>query len=163
MGAVEAVLPHNMADVLMEGVRKMGQSAQIFLTLGNPNDIVTLAEKIALVSCAGVMHQNFRPVTLVGMEQLVELTFNLIRSKTPDIRFAVEKVRANVALIVRMNWLRVLGTAEFSQVDQRIRQQLHPKVSLLNTLKPQKQPFERIFPGKGPVNSCPQGMNYCIE
>jgi hypothetical protein len=31
MGAVEAVLPHNMADVLMEGVRKMGQSAQIFL------------------------------------------------------------------------------------------------------------------------------------
>jgi hypothetical protein len=63
---------------------------------------VTLAEKIALVSCAGVMHQNFRPVTLVGMEQLAELTFNLIRSKTPDIRFAVEKVRANVALIVRM-------------------------------------------------------------
>ena len=30
MGAVEAVLPHNMADVLMEGVRKMGQSAQTF-------------------------------------------------------------------------------------------------------------------------------------
>jgi hypothetical protein len=79
MGAVEAFLPHNMADVLMEGVRKMGQSAQIFLTLGNPNDIATLAEKIALVSCAGVMHQNFRPVTLVGMEQLAELTFNLIR------------------------------------------------------------------------------------
>jgi hypothetical protein len=102
MGAVEAVLPHNMADVLMEGVRKMGQSAQIFLTIGIPNDIVTLAEKIALISCAGVMHQNFRPVTLVGMEQLAELTFNLIRSKTPDIRFAVEKVRANVALIVRM-------------------------------------------------------------
>jgi hypothetical protein len=25
------------------------------------------------------MHQNFRPVTLVGMEQLAELTFNLIR------------------------------------------------------------------------------------
>jgi hypothetical protein len=62
-----------------------------------------------------------------------------------------------------VNWLRVLGTAEFSQVDQRIRQQLHPKVSLLNTLKPQKQPFELIFPGKGPVNSCPQGMNHCIE
>ena len=25
------------------------------------------------------MHQNFRPVTLVGMEQLAERTFNLIR------------------------------------------------------------------------------------
>jgi hypothetical protein len=102
MGAVDAVLPHNMPDVLMEGVRKMGQSAQLFLTLGNPSDIVTLAEKIAIVSCAGAMNQNFRPVTLVGMKQLAELTFNLIRSKTHDIRFTIEKVRANVALIVRM-------------------------------------------------------------
>jgi hypothetical protein len=102
MGAIEAVLPHNMPDVLMEGVRKMGQLAQLFLSVGNPNDIVTLTEKIALISCAGVMNQNSRPVTLVGMEQLAELTFNLIRGKTPDIRFTVEKVRANVALIVRM-------------------------------------------------------------
>jgi hypothetical protein len=31
--------------------------------------------------------------------------------------------------------LRVLGTAERSQVDQRIRQQLHPIVPLLDTFK----------------------------
>jgi hypothetical protein len=56
-----------------------------------------------------------------------------------------------------------LGTAELSQVDQHIRQQLHPNVSWLNTLKPQKPPFERIFLGKGPVNSCPQGLNRGME
>jgi hypothetical protein len=33
------------------------------------------------------------------------------------------------------NWLRVLGTAERSQVDQRIRQQLHPIVQLLDAFK----------------------------
>ena len=35
----------------------------------------------------------------------------------------------------RLNWLRVLGTAERSQVDQRIRQQLHAIVSLLDAFK----------------------------
>ena len=73
MGAVEGVLSHNMPDVLMEGVRLMGRSAQLFLAVGNPDDIVTLAEKIAFISCAGVLNQNFRPVTLVGMEQLAQL------------------------------------------------------------------------------------------
>jgi len=91
-----------------------------------------------------------------------------------DVVFRAGHTRAatHVALMLRfagarmaifLNWLRVLGTAEFSQVDQRIRQQLHPNVSLLNTLKPQKPPFERIFPGKGPVNSCPQGMHRGME
>ena len=33
------------------------------------------------------------------------------------------------------NWLRVLGTAERSQVNQGIRHQLHPVVPLLDTFK----------------------------
>jgi len=32
-----------------------------------------------------------------------------------------------------INWLQVLDTAERSQVDQRIRQQLHPIVPVLDT------------------------------
>ena len=102
MSAVEANLPHNRPDVLMEGVRLMGQSAQHFLAAGDPNSIATLAEKISLISCAGALNQNLRPVTLAGMEQLAQLTFNLLRRKTRDIRFAVEKVRANITFIVRM-------------------------------------------------------------
>jgi Type II intron maturase len=35
------------------------------------------------------------------------------------------------------NWLRVLGTAELAQVNQRIRQQLHPIVPLLDAFKTQ--------------------------
>jgi hypothetical protein len=102
MGAVEANLPHNRPDVLMEGVRLMGQSAQHFLAAGDPNSIVTLADKISLISCAGALNQNLRPVTLTGMEQLAQLTFNLIRAKTHDIHFPIGRVRENVAFIVRM-------------------------------------------------------------
>jgi hypothetical protein len=80
----------------------MGQSAQHFLAAGDPNSIATLAEKISLISCAGALHQNLRPVTLTGMEQFAQLTFNLIQAKTHDIRFAIKRVRENVAFIVRL-------------------------------------------------------------
>jgi OmpA family len=62
-----------------------------------------------------------------------------------------------------VNWLRVLGTAKPPQIDQGVRHQFHAKMSLLNTLKPQKQPLEFVLPRKGPVDTCPQGMNSGIE
>lgn len=62
-----------------------------------------------------------------------------------------------------LNWLRVLGTAEHSQVDQGVRQPLHPKVSWLDTLKPEEEPLECIFPRKGPIDTGPQGMTSGIE
>src|SRR5438445_13889651 len=60
-------------------------------------------------------------------------------------------------------WLRVLGTAERSQVDQRIRQQLHPIVPLLDAFKTQQQPLEFILPRKGPLDTHPQGMDGSVE
>ena len=39
-------------------------------------------------------------------------------------------------LFLSDNWLRVLGTTERSQVDQRVRHQLHAIVPLLDTFKP---------------------------
>jgi len=38
-GAVERVLPLNLPDVVMEGIRLTGASARLFLTVGLPNDI----------------------------------------------------------------------------------------------------------------------------
>jgi hypothetical protein len=48
-----------------------------------------------------------------------------------------------------VNWLRVLDTAESSQVDQRVCQQLHPIVALLDALKPHQQSLEFVLPRKG--------------
>lgn len=101
-GAVEAVLRHNMPDVVMEGVRLMGISAQNFLVVGDVNGIVSLVDKIAAISCAGALKQNFRPITLIGMEQLSRLTFDLIRAGGRDIRFAVNQMRGAVELVAQM-------------------------------------------------------------
>jgi len=56
--AVESVVPHKMPDVLMEGVRLKGRSAQLFLTAAGANDIVTLADKMALIGCASLAPED---------------------------------------------------------------------------------------------------------
>jgi hypothetical protein len=62
-----------------------------------------------------------------------------------------------------LNWLRVLGTAEFPHIDQGVRHQFHAKMSLLNVFKTKEQPLEFIFPGECPIDASPQGMDGCIE
>ena len=100
--AVQSVVPHGMADVLLEGQRLMGQSAQYLLAHGDPNDIATLSEKIALIACTGCAKEDYRPVTMEGMAQLANLTFDLLRSGSRDIHFAVGEIRRDVALVVNL-------------------------------------------------------------
>lgn len=99
---VQSVIPHGMADVLLEGQRLMGQSAQYILAHGDPNDIATLSEKIALIACTGCANEDCRPVTMEGMTQLSNLTFDLLRSRSRDIHFAVGEVRRDVTLVAKL-------------------------------------------------------------
>jgi len=62
-----------------------------------------------------------------------------------------------------MNWLRVLGTPELSQIDQGVRQQFQAKMALLHVFKPKQQPLEFVLPRKGPIDASPQGMDGGIE
>src|SRR3546814_11231149 len=62
-GEVERIVPHNMPDVLMEGVRLMGQCAGMLLAAEGPRGITTLVQKIGIISCAGVAREDYRPVT----------------------------------------------------------------------------------------------------
>src|SRR2546427_12666322 len=61
------------------------------------------------------------------------------------------------------NWLRVLDTAECSQVDQRVRQQLHAIVPLLDAFKSEQQPLELVFPRKRPLDTHAEHMYRFIE
>jgi hypothetical protein len=54
---------------------------------------------------------------------------------------------------VSYNWLRVLGTAELAQIDQRVCQQLHAIVPLLDTFKAEQQSLELVFPRKRPLDT----------
>ena len=54
---------------------------------------------------------------------------------------------------MQISWLRVLGTAERSQVDHRVPQQLHAIVPLLDAFKAEQQPLELVLPRKGPLDA----------
>lgn len=99
---VQAVVPHDMADVLLEGLRLMGQSAQDIIAAGNPNDTAMLSEKIALIACTGSANEKYHVVTKEGMTQLASLTYGLLRSRNHNIDYAVGKVRQNLALVVKL-------------------------------------------------------------
>ena len=66
-------------------------------------------------------------------------------------------------MVLLINWLRVLDTAERPQIDQGIGHQLHPIVSLLDAFKAEQQPLALVFPGKGPFDTYPQRMDGGIE
>jgi len=100
--AVESVAPHQMADVMMEGVRLIGDAAQLILLQKDPSHIVTLTEKVALIACTGAINKNYRPVTQVAVRQLAMLTFGLIRSRSHEAHFAIKEVRKNVKLVAKM-------------------------------------------------------------
>ena len=61
------------------------------------------------------------------------------------------------------NWLRVLATAERSQVDHRVPQQLHPVVPLLDAFKSEQQALELIFPRKGALDTQASRMDHGVE
>jgi hypothetical protein len=59
--------------------------------------------------------------------------------------------------------LRVLGTAELAQIDQRVGQQLHAIMPLLDTFKSEQQSFELIFPREGTFDAHPQRMDGFVK
>ncbi len=101
--AVESIIPHDMADVLIEGVSLLGNAARLIVAHDKPEYITTISEKIALIACVGAVNKNYRPVTQVAVKQLATLTFELLRSKTWEVRYAIKKVRDDVKLIAEMH------------------------------------------------------------
>jgi hypothetical protein len=99
--AVKTVAPHNMTDVMMEGVRLMGQSAHLLLSNGEPPDIVTLVSEIGVIASLGAVNEKYRPVTMISLEQFAKLTFNLVRSNAHDIGFAADKLKENVTMVAK--------------------------------------------------------------
>jgi hypothetical protein len=69
--AVESVVQHDMADVLIEGVALMGSVARLIVQYKEPEHVATISEKIALIACTGSVNQNYRPVTQVAVTQPV--------------------------------------------------------------------------------------------
>jgi hypothetical protein len=101
--AVQAAVPHDVPDVLMEGLRCMSAVAQQMLLHSEATSIATSSEKIALVSAVGIARADHVAVTTCGVEQLAELALALTRTTSRrDNRFAIQEVRGDVFLLATL-------------------------------------------------------------
>lgn len=94
--AVESIVPHNMPDLMMEGIRLMGHASRIALDHTCPTEIVSAVQKIATLSYVGLIKTDHQPVTLTAFEQLADVTFDLITKGKHDIHFPVRQLRLAV-------------------------------------------------------------------
>lgn len=94
--AVEAAVPQNLVDTLMQGVRILGSVGRQFFMAGNSTEGVGCVSKIAFFGMVGAASAMHRPLTLVAMEQLRDLLFMLLRVKERDIGFAVRELRKSI-------------------------------------------------------------------
>jgi hypothetical protein len=97
--AVVSVFPHDMTDVVMEGLRLMGQHASLSCQVGKVTDAVPLIDKIGVVTAAGIANKKYYPVIMTGMQQLARLTMVLLQSKPHDLSFTFKTIKRNVSFV----------------------------------------------------------------
>jgi hypothetical protein len=56
---------------------------------------------------------------------------------------------SEVLILIHLKWLQVLGTAELSQISQRVRHHLHARVPLLDTRATPQEPLALLCPRQG--------------
>ena len=100
--AVETIIPHDMADVLIEGVSLLGKAARLIVAHDKPEYTAIISEKIAFIACTGAVNKNYQPVSQIAVKQLASLTFELLRSKSWEVRYAIKEVRDDVKLIAEI-------------------------------------------------------------
>ena len=141
--AVQATVPHGMVDVILNGQRLMGKSAQSFIVNRDPRGILTISEKIYLVACIGCSKKDYSPLTMEGMTQLANITFNLLYSpKNSRLRYVFKEVRKKVTFIVQLflktentlllgSYDMFLGTYYSSTSSESLRYRLEELVKML--------------------------------
>lgn len=100
--AVQSAIPHHMTDVLMEGLVCIGQAGVAMAEKGKANELFSILNGIEKVALAGIMNNEHRPATEVGMEQFAKITLALIVSKTPEIRSATDQISSSVTRVTKL-------------------------------------------------------------
>lgn len=104
--AVISVIPHDMTDVVMEGLRLMGKSASLSFQAGQITDAVPLIDKIGIITATGIANKKYYPIVMTGIQQLSRLTLALLRSKSHDLSFTFKAIKKNV-LFVSETFLKI--------------------------------------------------------
>ncbi|WP_370033131.1 hypothetical protein [Qipengyuania mesophila] len=99
--AVEAVLPSGLTDTVMRGLQAIGRSSNHFVQASASQEATSLIKKIAAIGCFGAIKPDQKPIALVAMEELRDLTLSILRSEDHDSGFALRQLREAVSSVAR--------------------------------------------------------------
>lgn len=100
--AIEAVLPHQLIDTAMQGVRLLGKIGQNFFVAGELEEGVNSTSKLAMFGMLGAVTEKHRPLTLTTMEQFRDLLFVLLRVEARDIGFPAREIRTSISQLSKL-------------------------------------------------------------
>ena len=112
-------------DVMMEGVRLLGQCALVLVQARRALGTITIAKSVLNLSLLGLTKPGHEPVTSTAVQQLATLAFEMLRSEEHDIKYPGEEVRSCIRMIARA----VLLTDDVPLVNQH-RANLKPYYAL---------------------------------
>ncbi len=92
--AVQSTVSGDLPDVMMEGIRLMGQVSILFARAGQPIDVATCAKEILIVAAPGLVRPDHIAVASGASEQLANITIALLSGAGGSSRrFAIGDVR----------------------------------------------------------------------
>lgn len=93
MQDVERMATHGLTDSTMNGIREISACASVLIGLQRAEDAHPLVDKIAHFGALGVDAPSMLPVTRIAMEELSELTVELVKSANHDVSYAARRLR----------------------------------------------------------------------
>lgn len=101
-------------DVLMEGVRLLGQCTLVLVQARRALGAITIAKNISAISLLGLAKPGHEPIISEAVQQLAALAFAMLMSAEHDISHPSEEVRSSIQTIAHA----VLLTADTPFVSQ---------------------------------------------
>ncbi|OAN77242.1 hypothetical protein A8B81_15745 [Sulfitobacter pontiacus] len=98
-GVVEGAPRTFGPDVLMEGVRLLGQCALLLVQARRALGAITIAKSISTISLLGLAKPGHEPVTVTAVQQLATLAFETLRSEEYDISHPSKEVRSSIRTV----------------------------------------------------------------
>lgn len=95
--AIKEVIPQNRPDVLMQGVRLLGNHSQYCLAFDSTDHISQLSERISEIALVGILRPEQLPVSVCAIDELGKLTIALLAStRNCDLRFPLHELRRDI-------------------------------------------------------------------
>ena len=95
--AIKEVIPQNRPDVLMQGVRLLGNHSQYCLAFDSTDHISQLSERISEIAFVVILRPEQLPVSVCALDELGKLTIALLAStRNCDLRFPLHELRRDI-------------------------------------------------------------------